>query len=281
MYCCANWSFCATVFEQWDDRHQLMLVCDGDVYSFWYRCHVVSFLCMCFIQNKKTRQNGLASFIVQSPVPAKFLIFQARLQVPSPSFRTVQHQTRTKAQFCTKKANSATLQVSTPNTNNNTWSPSDNALEIAFRGRFNILLHNINKSATNGSPRAAKNLLPRKNMKMDYHMLILLGDYTYHSLSWQQAQILCILFTHQAPTQSRGQKKSRCYCIRTGHGLKRLWGKTACNLLQHVNLSRDCILLAKNRRGRRRSTQDSVLCPVYYFLARVHLSLVKCSQITN
>lgn len=53
MYCCANWSFCATVFEQWDDRHQLMLVCDGDVYSFWYRCHVVSFLCMCFIQNKK------------------------------------------------------------------------------------------------------------------------------------------------------------------------------------------------------------------------------------
>lgn len=65
---------------------------------------------------QKTRQNGLASFIVQSPVPAKFLIFQARLQVPSPSFRTVQHQTRTKAQFCTKKANSATLQVSTPTT---------------------------------------------------------------------------------------------------------------------------------------------------------------------
>lgn len=62
-------------------------------------------------------------------------------------------------QFCTKKANSATLQVSTPNTNNNTWSPSDYTLEITFRGRFNPLLHNINKLAT---WRATKNLLPRK-----------------------------------------------------------------------------------------------------------------------
>lgn len=70
---------------------------------------------------------------------------------------------------------------------------------------------------------AVKNLLPREkeNAKMDYHMLILYGDYTYHSLWWQQAQPLYIPFTHTSTDSTQGGKG-----IVLLHHQNRTWLKT-------------------------------------------------------